>query len=234
MPTPSRGHRFPACIPIFRPVIVISLAACLLTRNPERQVVHHPVEKLLPIRGWLRAVTLRMMGSEVVTRLGCLIMSRFLTCTVTLALIGFGLTPGSACAHKMEVQATLKSATEGQPTRIEVEAWYEFDDSASGKAILTGPDGQELATAELDAEKGTCTFPLTHPRPGTYKITVDDGAGHREWVILTLADDHPAVVSVQSVRRNRWLMGAIGLGIIAVLTIVWSARRSRSAKSSPA
>lgn len=159
-------------------------------------------------------------------------MSHTFTSFIMLALLVFGLHPSSAFAHKMEVQAVFQPAADGQPARIDVEAWYEFGETASGKAILSGGEGQELATAELDAEKGTCTFPLAQPAPGAYKITVDDGAGHRSWVILTIAADDPSVVAVQTEQRNRWLMGAIGLGLIAGITVL-AVRRSGSSPSSP-
>lgn len=147
-----------------------------------------------------------------------------------ILLVVLGWSAGSAHAHKMEVRAVLKPAVDGQPARIEVEAWYEPGESASGEAVLTGADGQQLATTQLDPDQGTCTFPLVQPTPGTYKITVDDGAGHREWVMLTIADDHPSVVTAQSAQRNRWLMGVIGLAIIAALTLLAS-RRKRTPKT---
>lgn len=147
---------------------------------------------------------------------------------VILALVALATDAGGAFAHKMEVHAVLTPAANGSPTTITVEAWYEYGDAAEGTAIVTGPDGSTIAEAELDPESGTCTIPLPDPETGTYKITVDDGGGHREWVLLAVSVDQSSAISVQSVRRNRWLMGGIGLGVIAGGTFL-ARRLSRTA-----
>jgi len=143
----------------------------------------------------------------------------------------------SLFAHKMEVKATANSApasaaAEPEMIPVQIEAWYEYGDPADAEWWIIDPAGREVARGRLDPETGQATLMLRIAMAGDYKITVDDGAGHREAVLLHL-DPHLldfSPVGVQSPQRNRWLMAVIGLGLIAALT---AAARRLSRPSNP-
>ena len=139
-----------------------------------------------------------------------------------------------AIAHKLEVKAVVSPPAAGEPAFVTVEAWYEFGDAVEGTATLTGPDGAELGRAALTSDVESVRIPMPNPTPGTYTVTVDDGAGHRSRVSFTLSVDTPTASGVTET-RNRWLMGGLGLAVIAGLTVAGRkiARRSTSPEARP-
>ena len=143
-----------------------------------------------------------------------------------------------AIAHKLEVKAVVSPPAAGEPAFVTVEAWYEFGDAVEGTATLTGPDGAELGRAALTSDVESVQIPMPspmpNPMPGTYTVTVDDGAGHRSKVSFTLSVDAPTASGVTE-RRNRWLMGGLGLAVIAGLTVAARkiARKSTAPEARP-
>src|SRR5262245_20198767 len=120
-----------------------------------------------------------------------------------LAVLGLAATP--AFAHKMHVHATV--------TDLAVQVTAEFEGGefvpAGAKVRLLDGNDVEVAAGELD-QAGECR--LSRPAPGTYSVTVDDLAGHFEKVLLVIREGETGVV--ESPRRNRYLMAALGLALI--------------------
>jgi hypothetical protein len=125
--------------------------------------------------------------------------------------------PPAAFAHRL-----LLAATAG-PAEVQVKVTY--DDGEPGdvgtKVTLTDAAGAVVAAVKTD-DAGVCRFP--RPKPGTYTLTADDGAGHRATIPLVVADEP---VAAGSAERNRWLMSAVGLAVIAGGTALarWLLRR---------
>lgn len=130
---------------------------------------------------------------------------------ITLTIAGLLLAPAVAQAHKMEVEAKTDGAT------VRVVAGYEGDEPTEGaKVTLAGAAGAVVAEGTTDA-KGLCVLP--RPKAGVYRLAVDDGAGHRAELTLPVPESE-AEVTARTERRNRWLMGALGLAAIAGGTAV--------------
>jgi hypothetical protein len=130
---------------------------------------------------------------------------------VALTVAGLLLAPAVARAHKMEVEAKTDGAT------VRVVAGYEGDEPAEGaKVTLTDAAGAVMTEGTTDA-KGLCVLP--RPRAGTYRLVVDDGAGHRAELALPVPESE-AEVTARTERRSRWLMAALGLAAIAGGTAV--------------
>ena len=134
---------------------------------------------------------------------------------VAVAVGGALFAPGAVFAHKMEVSVT---ASPQDPTHIRIYAGYEYGDASDSSTVtMTNTMGKEVARATTDPD-GECFL----PRPtsgGTFTITVDDGAGHRESVILTLPPDVTITASSATAARSRSLMAVVGLVAIAGLTL---------------
>ncbi len=108
------------------------------------------------------------------------------------ALIVILLLPGFALAHGLRLSATVGSeAIAGQAT------------FADGSPVADAPvelrpdvepaESATLARSRTDAD-GRFAFPT--PRlPGAYRVTVDDGRGHRRETFLTLASPSPLPAS---------------------------------------
>src|SRR5262245_52858831 len=112
-----------------------------------------------------------------------------------------------AFAHKLVVTAT---ATE---LAVQVEAKYEGGEPVptGSKVTLADGHGTEIADGVTD-ETGECRLP--RPAPGVYSVTVDDGQGHFEKVILVIRDGESS--SAQTTQRNRFLMGTVGVLVIGL------------------
>lgn len=139
--------------------------------------------------------------------------SFFVLPILALAVALAGSNP--AFAHKMELSAKVEAE---RPDQLKVEAWYEYGDPCDGGKVLivTAQSRTEVADGILD-DDGVLFLPK--PKPGQYRVIVDDGAGHREAVSLTIPAEEVEAVEVVSEQRNRWLMGGIGLCLIAGLTL---------------
>jgi hypothetical protein len=137
----------------------------------------------------------------------------------TLAVAGVLLAPAAVSAHRLEVEARAEGDT------IRVVAWYEGDEPAEGATVtLTDAAGTVAAGGTTDAA-GLCLLP--RPGAGEYALVVDDGAGHRAKLMLVLSANEQEMAEARTERRNRWLMAAIGLAVIAGATAVaWRRRRA--------
>ncbi|MGL6096258.1 MAG: carboxypeptidase-like regulatory domain-containing protein [Fimbriiglobus sp.] len=130
------------------------------------------------------------------------------------AVLVLAVMPGSAFAHKMEMTATVGHP---DPGIVRVEAAYEFGDPAEAAVVkLHSAAGAEVAHGTTDAA-GVCVLP--RPPAGEYLITVDDGGGHRETLWISVPMSPAEIVAAESAKRNRWAMSAVGLGVIAGLTV---------------
>jgi hypothetical protein len=115
----------------------------------------------------------------------------------------------------------LAKAGHPDPAAVYVEAGYEYGDPAPDATVtLTNEVGSEVARGTTN-ERGVCSLP--RPPAGTYTVTVDDGAGHRETLTLPVPMSESEIAAVASAKRNRWLASAGGLAAIAGLTL--AARR---------
>ncbi len=141
---------------------------------------------------------------------------RFTLRIVSLAA-GLLLAPASASAHSMLVEAKTDGPT------VRVTARYEGDDPADGARVtLTDAAGAVVAEGTIDGA-GLCVLP--RPKAGAYTLVVDDGAGHRVELALPIPESE-AEITARTDRRNRWLMAAVGLAVIAGLTATaWLWRR---------
>jgi hypothetical protein len=137
-------------------------------------------------------------------------MSSFLRPALFAAVI-VGLAPAAALAHRMEAVATADAAV----LRVEV-GYDDFTPSEGAEVTVTDAAGVVVASGTTD-ENGVCMFP--RPPAGTYRVTVNDHAGHKTTLMLTLPESEAELISASTEKRNRWLMTAAGLGLIAVFTL---------------
>ena len=127
---------------------------------------------------------------------------------LSLCLVTVAAAP--AFAHKLVVTAT---ATE---LAVQVEAKYEGGEAVPAGSKVTLLDGHRAEISDgVTDEAGECRLP--RPAPGVYSVTVDDGQGHFEKVILVIRDGESS--TAQTTQRNRFIMGAIGLLVIGLATV---------------
>lgn len=142
-----------------------------------------------------------------------------------LTLLMTLLFAGPASAHGVFMDPRVQAG------RVVVEAYFD-DDTPTQDAKVTAVDqsGAVVAEGRTD-DKGVWSFPA--PPPGQYKLTLDDGTGHRCTRTLTVegsgesAADGPPRSAVTG--PGKWLAAAGGLLLIAGLTAV--ARRAARRRS---
>lgn len=153
------------------------------------------------------------------------------------------LMSGTASAHGLGVEAKLQNG------RVQLLAFFDDDTPASESTVtVESDDGVRLAEGRTDA-RGLWHFP--RPKPGTYRVTVDVGDGHRTKIQLTIPPEannsdtssvagDESVMTAQGLTRGdtlltrRGAMTLLGIGLITFLTLFarWVARRrSRSTSS---
>jgi hypothetical protein len=147
---------------------------------------------------------------------------------MTGSLLGALVTPVLAHAHDLITTLTIG------PNDVKVEAGYDDDTPAEkAKVWVTDSTGAAVARGVLD-ERGVWVFP--RPGPGRYEVEVQI-AGHRdirEFVIPGGEPQDQAPVTVTSWRLDKRLGAAIGLAVIALVTLaVWLARRKPNSSSVP-
>jgi hypothetical protein len=130
-----------------------------------------------------------------------------------------------AAAHGLGAQCRVRGG------QVEVEAYYDDDTPATqARVVVRGPGNETVAEGRTDAA-GRWSFPL--PPAGTYRVTVDAGAGHRKGVRVIIPGEpvagETAVVSAGPGRREftrfPWLEAAAGIGAIGGLGLVlWFVR----------
>ena len=129
---------------------------------------------------------------------------------------------GPAFGHKLIVDPTPVGE------RLRVEAYYEDDTPAQSARVTVIIDGKTVAEGQTD-DKGVWTCPK--PAPGTYTVrVVDHGHAGKETVVIPDPNASPPVVTADlgppteersEKTRTPWGRLAIGLAVIAGLTLLW-------------
>jgi hypothetical protein len=130
-----------------------------------------------------------------------------------IAVAAAGLLPGAAAAHRMDVTATADATT------VRVVVGYDDETPSEGATVtVTDAAGKEVATGTTDAT-GLWVFP--RPPGGKYFVAANDHAGHKvPPLLLTIPESEAELASAATEKRNRWLMTAAGLAVIAGLTVL--------------
>lgn len=150
-------------------------------------------------------------------------MPRLKPIVVAFALLGGVLfAPADAFAHRMVIEAKVNGD-------VKVVVGYE-DETPSEQATVKIQNAAKVVVAEASTdEKGVCTF--VRPKPGKYILIAEDDTGHRATLELDIPGRPEEVVETATPPRNRWAMGAIGVGVILLGSFV--GRRFLSRKSQP-
>jgi hypothetical protein len=130
------------------------------------------------------------------------------------------ITQAHARLHAVAMQVKLTGAT------VTVEGFYD-DDAPTVDALVSVTDAQGATIHEGKTDtSGVWTFPT--PAPGTYKIRLNAGDGHVATKTLTItALPSPEPTDRQAFTRFPWERLAVGLGVIALVTVGWWWRRRR-------
>lgn len=137
---------------------------------------------------------------------------------VLLAAVGVSA-PAFAHAMKAVVAVTADA--------VRVTVTYDSDDDHGGPVTVKLLDDQKRVVGEAKPDKdGVCTFP--RPAAGRYRVVAADEFGHRATRDVEVKGDTETTVSAPP-DRSRGLMIAVGLGVIAVLTLAgyWIAGRKK-------
>ena len=127
-----------------------------------------------------------------------------------------------ASAHRIDVTVAINATS---PERLQLLACYDDGTPAArAEAQLFDATGQLLSSVRLD-DAGSGTLLDVESRGAS--VVVSDGTGHR--VKVQLDDNKP---SSMSIRDNRWVMIALGLGGVATATFL--AKRLNRMRQSPA
>src|SRR5262245_24327366 len=102
--------------------------------------------------------------------------------------------PSAALAHRLLITATAG------PTEVVVETRYDNGDlgEEGTKVALVDAAGQVVAEGKAD-DNGVCR--LSRPRPGTYTLSANDGAGHKESIPFTVPADEVTSATGSSERN---------------------------------
>ena len=150
-------------------------------------------------------------------------MPRLKTLVVAFALAGGVLAaPADAFAHRMMIEAKVDG-------EVKIVVGYE-DETPAEQASVKLQDAAKAVVAEATTDgRGVCTF--ARPRPGKYLLIVEDDTGHRATLELDIPGSSEVAVETATAPRNRWAMGALGIGVILVGSVV--GRRFLARKSPP-
>jgi nickel transport protein len=99
-----------------------------------------------------------------------------------VSLIVIGARP--ALAHKLGAECKLNGG------RVELEAFYDDDTPARNARVAVIDEGKNNIAEGRTDDKGVWSFEA--PKPGTYQVTVDAGAGHRTRVKFTVPAEKSA------------------------------------------
>jgi hypothetical protein len=133
----------------------------------------------------------------------------------SVALIVVLVLPSAALAHKMDVTAAIPEA---DPTTVREVTGYDDETPAEGATVeLLATDGSVAASGTTN-ENGVCVLP--RPRAGRYRVRVADDGGHAAAVTLDVPESAAELAEARTERRNRWLMAAVGLAVIAGGTVL--------------
>jgi hypothetical protein len=130
---------------------------------------------------------------------------------VPLLLVGAA---APVLAHAMRVSVTVSAAD------VRVKVTYDADEEhGGGGATVKLLDVQNEAVGEGKPDKdGVCVFP--RPKPGVYRVVAQDDFGHRAERVVAVQEGTEETVSAPP-EQSRGLMVAVGLGVIAVVTLAW-------------
>lgn len=149
---------------------------------------------------------------------------RLVALTATVLL----LQPSTAAAHAVHAEVTLTAGT------ATVAVFYDDETPGDDSTVkVTDADGKVVAEGKTDAT-GKWSFPS--PPPGTYKVAIDAGAGHRATRTLTIPPIAPedAIISDGPTRADStgpmrlvWaLAGVLAIGLATwVVRLVLKTRR---------
>lgn len=127
------------------------------------------------------------------------------------AVGALGLSPGAARAHRMDVEVTVTGAV------FQVVVGYEDETPSEGAAVTVATAGGEVVGSGRTDAKGV--YELPRPPAGRYTVTANDHAGHTAAVTLDVPADEAELKSVATDKRDRRLMTAAGLAVIAAFTL---------------
>lgn len=133
-------------------------------------------------------------------------MGRIQIAITIVVLLAFS---SMAAAHGLVI------SWENTATKLIIKVKFDSDDPADDCEVrITTEDGREFATLKTDRE-GLAVF--QRPLTGHYTITADAGSGHLAKKSLAFTDRPVAEERIEP----RWPRVAMGIGIIAILTIGW-------------
>lgn len=143
----------------------------------------------------------------------------------TAALLTLFITAGSACAHGVGVECTIRGP------KVWVYAFYDDGTDAAEAQIRVMEGEREIAKGITDT---TGNWVFATPAPGRYQVILDAGAGHRTKKSMVIPDTTSApdksepVTEGQSreeATRYPWIGIASGLGILGVVCVSLLVRR---------
>jgi hypothetical protein len=114
-------------------------------------------------------------------------------------------------------------------TEVKVVVGYEDETPAERASVTLRNAAMVVVTEAATDEKGVCAF--ARPQPGTYLLVAEDDTGHRATLDLVVPGTPDAVLETATPPRNRWAMGALGMGVILLGSVV--GRRFLARKSPP-
>ncbi len=139
---------------------------------------------------------------------------------LVLVLLAAGGVPAAAFAHAMKVVVAVTADA------VRVTVSYDSDDDHGGPVTVKLLDGQKRVIGEAKPDKdGFCVFP--RPAPGHYRVVAADEFGHRAERPFEVKGGDETTMSAPP-EQSRSLMVAVGLGVIAVLTLAgywWAGRK---------
>jgi nickel transport protein len=128
-------------------------------------------------------------------------------------------TPGTAGAHRLEAEATVRSFG-----TVEVEAWFETGDTPKAAQVqVFRADGRLLTEGKID-DQGRFTFTYTDPEP--LRVVVNAGIGHRAEVRISkayLERDPPPAHPAEVRQKTGPQFERLALGIAILLTVALGA-----------
>jgi len=151
---------------------------------------------------------------------------------IVLSMLWLCWVPGRAAAHALHVECHLR----GQ--QIEVRALFDTGERPAGATVKVWNATGQLIAQGLTREDGTWEF--SAPPPGSYKVVVDAGAGHRAQTTIALGEEMPADSRISSgpseeeFLRGKWLRIATGLTLIAgFCLLLWAIHRYNRPRGQP-
>ena len=134
-----------------------------------------------------------------------------------LVWLTFACAPAVGHAHGFVVEA---SAAGGE---LRVSARYDTGEPAPGATVTVTAAGGEVVASGFTNSEGVWVGDL--PRPGDYRVRADDGRGHGSRIKFTVTAS-----GVAPAAGTPWPRGAkvaLGLAVIAALTLGWKFARGR-------